>query len=305
MPAVPLDPLAPPWMPRPPPPRRVVAKPWVSPLEAAEKRLLLAALHHPHIIREPALLATISELLPAAREPLRFTAFPIQLQVSSDGARVSKHPGDRWGNYRTAVCTSSPMTSGEHYAEFRLIEKVGWIRVGVVNAQLRHPSLMEKYYSQPRRSDAGRSGSVAFDPLVNRSATASAMGWGYNVALGSCWHNSGFVDWLGQRVAETGDVVGLLLDVDHGCLDVFINGEKLGRMIDHSVSLASIAIVAQAAGVREARAGGGRGDDRPRSSENTTLSGDSIESNALCWMVELHDAADQVEIVGKQPPQLD
>ena len=195
------------------------------------------------------------------------------------------------------------MTCGVHYAEFRLIEKVGWIRVGVVNAELRHSSVMDNYNSQPRASDTGRSSNLAFDPLVGGSATAGAVGWGYNAALGSCWHNSGFVDWIGQRVAHTGDVVGLLLDVDHGCLDVFINGEKLGRMIDHSVSLASIAVVAQPPSVRGARAGGGRGDNR--SSENTTVTGDLIESNALCWMVERHDAADQVDIVGKHPPQLD
>jgi hypothetical protein len=275
-----LDPLASPWIPAQPP-RRVVAQPWVAPLEAAEKRLLLAALHHPRIVREPALLEAISELLPAAHDPLRFTSFPTQLQVSNDGVRVSKHPGDRWGNYRTAICTSAPMTCGVHYAEFRLIEKAGWIRVGVVNAVLRHPSLMDEYAHEPRTSDTGRSGSRAFDALGGGSATASAMGWGYNVALGSCWHNSGFVDWVGQRVTETGDVVGLLLDVDHGCLDVFVNGEKLGRMVDHSVSLANIAIV------------------------SPSMGGDGVtESNALCWMVELHDAADQVEIVGKQAPQL-
>ena len=282
-----LDPLAPPWTPRPPPgaPRNVEAQPWVAPLEAAEKRLLLAYLHHPRIIREPALLEAISKLLPRAHEPLKFTAFPTQLRVSSDGARVSKHPSDRWGKYRTAVCTTTPMISGVHYAEFRLIEKAGWIRVGVVNAKLQQPVVVDER-SRPRGSAindgwtrcCGSRAAVAFDAFGAGSATSGAMGWGYNVALGSCWHNSGFVDWVGQRVAKTGDIVGLLLDVDHGCLDVFIDGERLGRMVDHSVSLASAAIVTQSPS-REA-------------------------SSALCWMVELHDVADQVEIVGKQPPQL-
>lgn len=284
-----LDPLAPPWTPRPPPGARyVAAQPWVAPLEAAEKRLLLACLHNPLIIREPALLEAISKLLPRAHEPLKFTAFPAQLRVSSDGTRVSKHPSDRWGKYRTAVCTSAPMTSGVHYAEFRIIEKAGWIRVGVVNAELQHehPPVVDDERSRPRSSAVddgwtrryGSRASGAFDASGGGSATSGAMGWGYNAALGSCWHNSGFVDWVGQRVAETGDVVGLLLDVDHGCLDVFLDGERLGRMVDHSVSLASAAIVTQSPG--------------------------GEESSALCWMVELHDAADQVEIVGKQPPQL-
>ena len=116
--------------------RLVVARPWVAPLEAAEKRLLLAALHHPRVIRESGLLLAIAELLPRACEPLKFTVFPAQLQVSHDGARISKQPSDRWGKYRTAVCTGAPMTSGLHYAEFRLIERAGWVRVGVVNVEL-------------------------------------------------------------------------------------------------------------------------------------------------------------------------
>lgn len=249
----------------------------MAPLEAAEKRLLLALLHHPRVIRESGLLLAIAELLPGACEPLMFTVFPAQLQVSHGGARISKQPSDRWGKYRTAVCTGAPMTSGLHYAEFRLIERSGWVRVGVVNVELDSSTA-----GRPGAvaSSAGSDGSseqyhnaCAFDALGGGSATASSVGWGYNAALGSCWHNSGFSDWAGQRVAGSGDVIGLLLDVNHGCLDVFLNGERLGRMVDHSVRLASVAVVT------------------------------SVRS-ALCWMVELHDTADQVEIEGKQPPQL-
>ena len=33
----------------------------------------------------------------------------------------------------------------------------------------------------------------------------------------------------GQRAADSGDTVWLLLDVNQGCLDVFLNGERLGK----------------------------------------------------------------------------
>lgn len=239
----------------------------MTPLEAAAKRLLLAMLYQPCIIREPGLLETISRLLPRAHEPLTFSAFPPQLQVSHGSTRVSKHHSDRWGKYRTAVCTKAPMTRDKHYAEFRLIKKVGWIRVGVVKAKLLcRPS---GAIGCDDEDDCSRVNNIGFDASRGGSATASEFGWGFNVALGSCWHNSGFTDWDGQHAAETGDVVGMLLDVDVGCLDVFINGKRLGQMVACSANLS-----------RAAKCG-------------------------LYWMAELHDAADQVEIEGKQPPQLD
>lgn len=88
---------------------------WIAPLEAAERRLLLAQLHHARLgagapgghLREMQLISAVAALLPAARAPLKFTAFPHYLEASDTGSSVAKSPADRWGKYRTAVCTVS------------------------------------------------------------------------------------------------------------------------------------------------------------------------------------------------------
>jgi len=311
-----LDPLAAPWLP-PSSPGGLPADadseqpaPWPRPLESAQRRLALAALHHPRLgaasggaqLRELALLQVVAQLLPAAREPLQFTAYPMQLQVSEDGARVSKQPGDRWGKYRTAVCTNTPMTKGVHYAEFRLVRKAGWLRVGVVNADLQP----HQQQSDPFNA-LSWAPTESFDARCGGSATASSWGWGYNAALGSCWHKSGFEDWVGQRAADSGDTVGLLLDVNQGCLDVFLNGERLGRMVDHSVSLACAAAAAGTPGGRRRRRRSGPGEQRADDAEvdeeeEDNHRDDGFGRHGLCWMVELHDLLDVVEIEGKHPP---
>ena len=247
-------------------------KRWIAPLEAAERRLLLAQLHHGRLgagspgahLRERQLISAVAALLPAGRAPLAFTAFPHYVEASETGNSVAKSSADRWGKYRTAVCTDAPMSSGVHFAEFTLLQRAGWLRVGVANADL---SASDPSYGV-HAADIGGS-NYAFDATCGGSATATSHAWGLNTALGSLWHNSGFEDWVGQRAAEAGDTVGLLLDVDVGCIDVFLNRVRLGRMVDRSLALAAAPT---------------RG------------------SGALCWMVELHDVADKVRIEGREPP---
>ena len=269
-----LNPRAPPFAPLPQPGRsHPEATPYLSAVDAARRRLLLAALLHPRLglgtpaiatLREPALLATIAALLPVGRTPLAFTVASPTLDISAeDGALVRRQPSDRWGHYRTAICVQqAPMASGVHYAEFTLVNRGGWVKLGVVDAQF----LAEHDPTGLGWSDSNPAVRPTDAELRSTSPTATAWGWGYNTALGSLSHNRREISWAGQQPAAVGDCIGLLCDFDDGSITLYKNAVTMGYLI---------------------HPGAGAEDLRGR---------------RVYWMAELHDVRDAVRIVAMRHP---
>jgi hypothetical protein len=287
-----LDPLAPEWCPRRPgwppccrschdscclwAPARVPSS-WITPLAAAQKRLLLACLLHCRLgaagplmsaLRERVLVEDIALHL-RGRPPLRFTHAPPTLAVAagSCSSTARKKPADRWGHYRTAVAFCQPargeppsgchwdgigsisngMLTGRHFAIFTVVKRAGWMRCGV---------------APPWLAAAFHEGST--------TASAQSGCWAFNTALGQLAHGREHSKWEGQEPADAGDEIGLLLDLGaggpaEGKMVVFKNGARLGVMVPRGAGL----------------------------------------GGPLCWMVELHEVGDVVRVAEHPPPRDD
>jgi hypothetical protein len=264
-----LNPLAPAWRPATEP--RCCWPPlppwWMGPLAVACKRLLLARAVLP-ALREPALVEDIAAHL-RGRAPLRFThAAPTLIATADDsGATARKAPADRWGHYRSglAFCKAAAgdadpppgcgwdalgsirngMLTGRHFAVFTIVHRGGWLRVGVT------PPWLAQAFQAGGTSASGQDGC-----------------WAFNTALGQLAHGREHSEWAGQECADTGDEIGLLLDLGggatgEGSLTVYKNGARLGVMVPQGAGL----------------------------------------GGPLCWCVELHDAADVVRVAERPDPE--
>eukprot|EP01047_Picozoa_sp_COSAG01_P019065 COSAG01_NODE_1049_length_11922_cov_10.559587_10_plen_346_part_00 len=98
------------------------------------------------------------------------------------------------------------------------------------------------------------------------------------------WANSGLCcspeyEWEGQEGAEEGDRIGLLLDLDEGCMVVYRNDKRLG-------------VMAAPGSPRwhPPRGGGGDGE------------GEGEGEEGLCWAVVFGDSGDRVRVEGSSWP---
>ncbi len=179
--------------------------------------------------------STWLELLAEAlilQSPLRFTHGGQGIVLREDCTfAVNNSP-----EVQSAVCGSGVMRAGKHYAEFTIategchtVQGVPYVKVkmGVVGASF---DPRDRFFCQI----------FTLQPRVAYTSADGHMFCGYS---GRYRHGRGDrpyecrsrelqTDWPGcPGSVRPGDVIGLLLDVDAGSLDVYLNGTRCGRMI--------------------------------------------------------------------------
>ena len=135
------------------------------------------------------------------------------------------------------------MAEGRHYAEFAVVKSTLEMSVGVVPA-----------------ADAGRVAGLADGWYEEPAVHMWVSGNGYH-----CRQGGRSSHWEGQAGYYTGDVVGLLLDLDAGTLTAYKNGAVLGVMVPN-------------ASVKELGAG------------------------PFCWALDLNYKGDAVRLARRPPP---
>lgn len=137
---------------------------------------------------------------------------------------------------RAAICDDRPMETGLHAAEFTIRkmdrsadDPIMRIGVCVVNSNW----VGFQHVDGPGRVKVKKT-PLGFDPRVSgKTATSTALGWGYSVANGALRHMNTDVQWAGHRAAGDLDRIKMLLDCDAGSLTLFLNGARLGEMVGH------------------------------------------------------------------------
>ena len=137
--------------------------------------------------------------------------------------------------YSTAVAMNYVMESGVHYAQFHIDEGFP-MAIGIVRPM---PNLDPVrfandnfYFLKPwlfgdfmaARTDEWGSGNVHMCQYVFYSGRMSWTNWDSEIQLG--------VDWEGMEGCDTGNTVGMLLNLDEGTLTVYKNNRRLGVMKD-------------------------------------------------------------------------
>ncbi|EJK76518.1 hypothetical protein THAOC_01715, partial [Thalassiosira oceanica] len=145
--------------------------------------------------------------------------------------RTSVRTGD---GIVTAVASNYAMESGIHYAEFQITE--GNPFIGIVRPT---PNLDQSRYANDNFNFFARS-------LRDDFLAARTVEWGtgnVHVCYYRCKNGKMFwtnwddekqlgVNWEGMEGCETGDCVGMLLNLDEGTLTVYKNNHCLGVMKD-------------------------------------------------------------------------
>jgi len=123
------------------------------------------------------------------------------------------------------------MRAGKHYAKF-VIAGIGILRLGVMRPQ---KGLNKRGYDQL----FAFSGYNSVNQERNeRWGDSNVDACTYNSNNGECkcinWQEGGsiYTEWEGMEESRSGDVIGLLLDLDEGSLTVFKNERRLGVMKD-------------------------------------------------------------------------
>jgi hypothetical protein len=136
-------------------------------------------------------------------EPVVFTDADAGV-VLSDGGAVAMDCST-YMEHLPAVCGRVAMRSGRHYVEMASL--------------------------QGRTAMYGVVG-VNFDATYRMPAWKSQHGWMFGCYDGSLYHACTYRDWPGMQRTRVGDVVGLLLDLTAGSLTVYVNGTRLGLMVE-------------------------------------------------------------------------
>ncbi|EJK75276.1 hypothetical protein THAOC_03005 [Thalassiosira oceanica] len=145
--------------------------------------------------------------------------------------RTSVRTGD---GIVTAVASNYVMESGIHYAEFQITE--GNPLVGIVRPmsnldQSRYANDNFNFFARSLRDDFLAARTVEWGTgnvhVCYCRCKSGKMGW-------SNWDNEEHigVNWEGMEGCETGDCVGMLLNLDEGTLAVYKNNRRLGVMKD-------------------------------------------------------------------------
>ena len=197
-----------------------------------------AAQPHHHV------MVRLRELEMLDHEPLTFTVAPPAVACAGGAATVVGAVG-----FATAVCAQAPMRAGVHHADFHIVNaskaartRLCW--VGVV------------------RSD--------FDAVAGGRATRHTRAWGWSGIGGGSICTRGVPSLIGGFRAdwETGDTLGLRLDLDRGRLVGYKNGNRLGCLTD------------QVSANRDE---------------------DEDEGAAFCWFVEMYAVGTAVAIASGAP----
>ena len=136
-------------------------------------------------------------------QPIVFTSADAGV-ILSDGGSVATDCST-YMEHLPAVCGRVPMRAGVHYVEMVSL--------------------------QGRTAMYGVVG-VNFDPKYRMPAWKSQHAWMFGCFDGSLYHACTYRDWPGMQRTQVDDVVGLLLDLDAGSLAVFVNGVRLGLMVE-------------------------------------------------------------------------
>ena len=151
--------------------------------------------------REP-WLALMHELELLA-QPVVFTDADEGVVLSHGGAVATDC--STYMEHLPVMCRRVAMRSGVHYVEMTSLQGCTAM-YGVVGAN--------------------------FAPARRMPAWKSRHGWMFGCYDGSLYHACTYRDWPGMRRTQVGDVVGLLLDLNSGSLAVYVNGTRLGMMVE-------------------------------------------------------------------------
>lgn len=184
-------------------------------LADAELCSLVEAAARQHVQRKPVLER--QRVPRRGREPwlalmreLELLAQPVVFTDADEGVVLS-HGGvvatdcSTYMEHLPVVCRRVAMRSGVHYVEMTSLQGCTAM-YGVVGAN--------------------------FAPARRMPAWKSRHGWMFGCYDGSLYHACTYRDWPGMRRTQVGDVVGLLLDLDSGSLAVYVNGMRLGMMVE-------------------------------------------------------------------------
>ena len=135
----------------------------------------------------------------------------------------------------TAIASNYVMQSGIHYAEFHITGSALVTLVGIVRPLNLSPDryasshfnfFMRKFfgYFLAARTDTWGSGNVHSCLYATSSGNMSWTNWDDST--------ESQLEWEGMEVCESGDTVGMLLNLDAGTLSVYKNNRFLGVMKD-------------------------------------------------------------------------
>ena len=184
-----------------------------------------------HMTLPPRVVGTWLAVLHESENPLKFDTLWGHGIVHQNGRKTSVF-GKSGITLGTAVARNYVMQSGIHYAEFHV---TGSARVGVVRSLNPSPG---RFTNRPfhffirelfgdfsaARTESWGTGNVHSCDYATSSGT---MRW-------TNWDNlsESLVEWEGMEGCESGDTVGMLLDLDVGTLSVYKNNRRLGVMKD-------------------------------------------------------------------------
>lgn len=183
-----------------------------SPVEICS---LVEAAARQHVQRNPILeqqrvLRRDKEPWVALMRELELLAKPVVFTDADQGIMLS-HAGavatdcSTYMEHLPVVCGRVAMRSGLHYAELTSLRGCTAM-YGVVGAD--------------------------FEAARRIPAWKSQNGWMFGCYDGRLYHACTYRDWPGMRRTQVGDVVGLLLDLNTGSLAVYVNGARLGLMVE-------------------------------------------------------------------------
>lgn len=146
----------------------------------------------------------------ALMRELELLAKPVVFTDADEGVVLS-HGGtvatdcSTYMEHLPVMCGSVAMRDGLHYVEMTSLQGCTAM-YGVVGAN--------------------------FAPTHKMPAWKSRHGWMFGCYDGSLYHACTYRDWPGMQRTQVGDVVGLLLDLHSGSLAVYVNGTRLGLMVE-------------------------------------------------------------------------
>lgn len=124
----------------------------------------------------------------------------------------------------SAVCGTIEMTTGVHYVEFCILRQQDCSAyLGVVGPD---------FATKPRKPEQGQ-GKLLAIPSKFDDTHASEDGWVFDTESGMHRHGQEETEWPGQPGygdLKEGDTVGLRLDIEAGCMAVYVNGSRSGVM---------------------------------------------------------------------------
>ena len=132
----------------------------------------------------------------------------------------------RFATPRAAICETCTMSSGVHYAEFAPTSCFGCVGVARPDFDVQSPDMGLCTRSARSLARDARTRAQGGTPMD------SSVTWAYDLYDGELMYAGEHHEWDGQKGWQPGQALGLQLDLAAGTVEVFLDGQRLGRMAE-------------------------------------------------------------------------